>query len=182
MTCTECNALMDPQDVERKSSVCRACAAENAVYETYGHGIEVPKMWDEVQRRIAAEATHRRGRRTLVAWSAAIAAVLAAMLFLTPFVRQPASPEPSVQTPPLPAVVAASRYEAAIATLEAELQTADAPRRAEAAMLLPQLTNVVAQARKAMLASPQDPVAVSLLMSAYDAKLEFLRDVVHAQA
>jgi hypothetical protein len=181
MTCTECNGLMDPSVGEREGDICRACSAENARYAAYGRGIEVPKMWDDLKRRIAVEAIRRR-RRTRLAWSAAMAAVLAAALFLTPYARRPAPIAPGVQSPVLPAIVAASKYEAAIATLEGELRMADAAKRAEAATLLPQLTSVVGEARKAMLAAPEDPVAVALLMTAYDAKLEFLREVVYAKA
>lgn len=130
---------------------------EDQLFEAYAEQIAVPEMWEGVRRRIARRQWFRG-----VAWLSAAAAALIAVVILFPRER------------PTAVAVASERYATACRSLEAKLRTT--------APLLPELTEAVARAERAARRSPDDPVAVSFFISAYDAKLEYLIGVVHDQS
>ena len=130
---------------------------DDRLFEEYADGIVVPEMWEGVRRRIS-----RRRRFRRLAWlSAAAAALLIAVVMVLP--RREA-----------PVVVASQRYATACRSREAQLRTP--------APLLPELTEAVARAERAARRAPKDPIAVSLLVDAYDAKLQYLIEIVHEQS
>ena len=129
---------------------------EDRLFEEYADAIVVPDMWEGVRRRISRRQWFRR-----VAWLSAAAAALIAIVMFLP--RREA-----------PVFVASQRYATACHSLEAQLRTP--------APLLPELTEAIARAERAARRTPNDPVTVSVLISAYDAKLQYLIEVVHAQS
>jgi hypothetical protein len=135
---------------------CDACTRENAMVAAYARGIEVPPMWEAIEARLPR-------RRRALRWPAALAAaaLLALIVTATLLLRRPA---PRVA----PASVAAAHYRAAIGRLEPHASPA-------AAALLPPLTAAIDEAERQASRAPDDPIAVTRLVAAYDAKLQLLR-------
>ena len=146
MNCTECGELSDTE-------TCAACANENAMFAAYRGSIEVPPMWVGIEKRIRKHSTFNIQHSTFnIAAAAAITVMLigaAVVLMRTP--------------PPRPAAIeAAAHYRAVIAKLPS-------------APLSPELDVAIAAAERGAARAPNDPVEVTRLVAAYDAKLQFLR-------
>ena len=154
MNCIECG---EPLETE----TCATCAAEEKMYAAYQSAIAVPPMWSGIEGRI------RRPRWRMPLAAAAMVGLLmiAATLFL---VRAPQRNAPPLRT----AAVAATRYREAITKLETHSASSTA------APLLPQLNRAIGEAQRAADRSPDDPVVVTRLVAAYDAKLQLLRSNV----
>jgi NAD-specific glutamate dehydrogenase len=148
MNCIECG---EPLQTE----TCAACADEKRMYAAYRGAIEVPPMWSGIEERVRRP----RWRVPLAAAAMIGLMMMTATLFL---LRAPRATSPSHV-----AAVAAAHYRVAIAKLE---------RRADP--LLPQLTSAIGEAERAVSRQPDDPVAVTSLVAAYDAKLQLLRTTV----
>jgi hypothetical protein len=129
-----------------ETETCAACANEDAMYAAYRGSIEVPTMWPAVERRI------RRHSAVSLAAAASIAILLIAAAAL--LVRRP--------VPATPATEVAAHYLAATANFHSDA----APLRLNAA---------IAAAERGAARAPNDPVEVTRLVAAYDAKLQFLR-------
>jgi len=149
MTCPDCGVPL-ADDATR----CDACAREEAMFGAYARGIDVPPMWEAIEARLP------RARRwpAILAAAALLALVVAGALVLR-------RPTPSSTSP---ASVAAAHYREAIRRLEPR-----APKAAAA--LLPPLTAAIDEAERAARRVPDDPLAVTRLVAAYDAKLQLLR-------
>jgi hypothetical protein len=146
MNCIECG---QPSPAE----TCAACAAEDRMYAAYRQSIVVPPLWSGIEKRTRP----RRWQMPLAAAAMIAVLMIAATLVL---LRAPrTAPPPSVAT------IAAAHYRIAIANLER--RTADP--------LLPQLTAAIAAAERNAARMPSDPVEVTRLVAAYDAKLQLLR-------
>ncbi|HKR65320.1 MAG TPA: hypothetical protein VJZ00_16430 [Thermoanaerobaculia bacterium] len=136
---------------------------EDALYEDYIRGIEVPPMWDAIEARIRAGGApgalaRRPTAEAAVATLAAAAMLLAAILTIVRLDRT------------LPNV--SSHYQRAIAQLE---------RDAPPSPMMFELTRAIAVAERAAADAPNDPVAVTRLVDAYDAKLQMLRMAADAR-
>lgn len=172
MNCTECGELLE-------SGECAACAREaellrreDAVLAAYAAETEVPPMWRDLEARIRRDAVRRPAPRhtwrfTLAAAAALIIVTLGA---ITVFRRQ--APTAFTEAPE-PAAVASMKYEAAIRRVESRLRTRPA--------LVPELTRAIDDAKRAVAVAPHDPIAVTRLVAAYDAKLDLLRDAAYEQ-
>jgi hypothetical protein len=154
MTCPDCGSPL-PAGAAR----CDACARDDAMFAAYARGIDVPPMWDAIEARLPR-------RRRVVGWPAALAAaaLLALVVAGALVLRAPAPPPRDAS----PASVAAARYREAIGRLEPR-----APRATAA--LLPPLTAAIDEAEREARRAPDDPIAVTRLVAAYDAKLQLLR-------
>jgi hypothetical protein len=133
---------------------------EDELYAAYAASIEVPEMWSGLEARLRQRTS--RARWVALAAAAMIAAIAIGIV--------------SLRRDPLPAIAgpageASTHYRAAIARLERTVPTA-AP---------PELTNAVHAAEIAASQAPSDPVVVTRLMSAYDAKLATLRGAARVQ-
>lgn len=126
-----------------------ACAAEDAVYAAYARSIDVPPLWDGVVRRIERE----RARRW---WLAAVAAVILIAIFV---IRKP---EPTGAM-----ADAREHYQRAIETLEPH---------ASSTPFVAELNAAIEDANRAAARAPDDPMAVTRLVAAYDAKVRLLRE------
>jgi hypothetical protein len=134
-----------------QAETCAACAAEETMYAAYRESIDVPPLWNGIEQRIRP-----RSRFNL-----AVAAVVAALLLSAAVVllRVPRNmPSPATNA-------AAAHYRAAIAKTYAD---SDTP-------LLPQLNRAIATAERAAARDPNDPIEMTRLVAAYDAKLQLLR-------
>jgi hypothetical protein len=147
MTCPDCGGPL-PDD----------CARENEMFAAYARGIEVPPMWEGIEARLPRrERTF--GWPALLAAAALLAIVTAGVLVLRGRTAAPAAS---------PAALVAEHYREAIRRLEPH-----APRGAAA--LLPPLTAAIDEAEREARRRPDDPIAVTRLVAAYDAKLQLLR-------
>lgn len=158
-------------------------AREDEVYATYAARIEVPEMWSAVEARIR-RASVRRERVRRFSLAAAAAIVLAVLGVLA--TREPSKPAVrpvAVRDVSSPAAEVSMHYQVAIARLEGGVQQSarNDPRAAAAAAALPELTRAIATAERAAASKPADPVAVTRLVAAYDAKLEVLRGATYVQ-
>jgi len=151
MTCPNCEEPM-PDGAAR----CDACAREEAMFAAYASTIEVPPMWNAIEARLPRRAPVLRWPAALAA-AALLALVVAAALMW----RRPA---PHVA----PVSAAAVHYREAIGRLEPHASRA-------AAALLPPLTAAIDEAERQAGRTPDDPIAVTRLVAAYDAKLQLLR-------
>jgi hypothetical protein len=145
MNCIECG---QPSPIE----TCAVCVAEERMYAAYRSAIDVPPLWSGIEARIRPHSTFN------LAAAAAIALLLigaAVILMRTPR-----------EAPPRTAATeAAIHYRAAIAKLPYD----------PAAPLLPRLTDAIGAAERAAARDPNNPVQVTRLVAAYDAKLQLLR-------
>jgi hypothetical protein len=151
MNCIECGEAS-------QAEVCEACATENAMYAAYRESIDVPPLWSAVDRHIR-HSTFNIQHSTFRIAAAAILGVLmlAAIALIT---RTPGKMQPR----PV-AIDAATHYRAAIAKVSS----------GSAQPLLPRLTAAISTAERAVARNPNDPVEVTHLVAAYDAKLQLLR-------
>jgi hypothetical protein len=126
------------------------------MYAAYRQSIDVPPLWSGIEERIRRHSTFNIQHSTFnIAAAAAIALVLiAAAAFL---LRAPRT-KPAEHV----ATIAASHYRAAIA----KLHSPPAP---------PELDAAISTAERAAARNPNDPVEVTRLVAAYDAKLQLLR-------
>lgn len=133
------------------TETCAACTAEETMYGAYRESIDVPLLWSEIEQRIRPRSR----------FNFAIAAAIAVLLISASFIL--------MQVPrnmPSPATNdAAAHYRAAIAKTHADPDTP----------LLPQLNHAIATAERAAARTPNDPIEVTRLVAAYDAKLQLLR-------
>lgn len=129
-----------------ETETCAACTNENAMFAAYRGSIEVPPMWPAVERRI-----RRRSTVSLAAAASIALLLIAAAAFL---VRRP--------VPTTPAADVVAHYRAAIANVHSDA----AP---------PRLNAAIDAAERGAARAPNDPVEVTRLVAAYDAKLQFLR-------
>ncbi|HEX8170777.1 MAG TPA: hypothetical protein VF824_09580 [Thermoanaerobaculia bacterium] len=145
MNCDECGAASE-------SAVCADCLRENELYAAYARTIDVPPMWDAIAWRI-------RPRRRAVEWllAAALAVLVIGTMLAVLVTRQRAES---------PVMIAAARYESAIARI--------APESGDA-RLLSDLDSAIDAARRDAARTPDDPLAAMRLVTAYDAKLQLLR-------
>lgn len=146
MTCDECSAPMT-------NGKCERCAAEDAIYASYRASIAVPEMWSAIDSRLRPRAFPWR------MWAIAAALVLACIAAIITL----RAPKPV----PDPVTLVAAKYDRAIQALQPHAQTN--------AAVLGDLDRAVDQATRAAAQSPNDPIAVTRLVAAYDAKLEVLR-------
>jgi hypothetical protein len=128
------------------TETCAACANENAIFAAYRDSIEVPPMWPAVESRI-----RRRSTISLAAAASIALLLIASAVFL---IRRPVTATPATDV--------ATHYRAAIANL-----------RSDAAP--PRLNTAIDAAERGAARAPNDPVEVTRLVAAYDAKLQFLR-------
>jgi hypothetical protein len=142
-----CTECGQPSPTER----CAACTAEEAMYATYRESIEVPPLWSGIEQRIRP-----RSRFNLAAAAAIAALLIPAAVILLRSPRNVASPAMND---------AALHYRAAIAKTHTD----------PAAPLLPQLNHAITAAERAAARAPNDPIEVTRLVAAYDAKLQLLR-------
>lgn len=143
---------------------------EDEIYAAYAAQIEVPEMWSGIEARL-------RRRNANARWMSLAAAAVIAMIVIgtaAMFFRAHPQPEPTLIAGP--AGEASMHYRAAIARYEKVINAND-PRAAA----LSALTRAIGDAEVAAAASPADPVVVTRLITAYDAKLETLRGAVHVQ-
>jgi hypothetical protein len=124
---------------------------EDAMYAAYAQSIEVPPMWDAIETRL-------RPRRS--PWRAALAMAAMLTVIVAIFVARDRSETP--------ASIVAAHYRDAIAARHAS---------ADAATLLPRLDASINTAEQH--ANADDPIAVTRVVSAYDAKLQLLRATSH---
>jgi uncharacterized Zn finger protein (UPF0148 family) len=152
MNCTECGSVLpDANGV----AICAACAREDAMYAAFARSVDVPPMWEAIERETR---TRQAPWRVALAAAAAIALLMLGAIVLR---RVPASRE-------TPVIVAATHYRDAIARLERHA-------RGDEAALLPQLSGAVRDAESAAVRAPDDAEAVTRVVAAYDAKLQMLR-------
>ncbi|MBV8543169.1 MAG: hypothetical protein JO093_00205 [Acidobacteria bacterium] len=133
------------------TETCAACAAEETMYAAYRESIDVPPLWSGIEQRIRP-----RWRFNLAA-----AAAIAVLMISTAFIllrSQRNVPSPATND-------AAAHYRAAIAKTQADRATP----------LLPQLNRAIATAERAAARAPNDPIEVTRLVAAYDAKLQLMR-------
>ena len=128
--------------------------SEDAMYAKYRASIEVPAMWEGVESRLRA----RRRRWPYAMLAAAAALVLITTLIVT---RAPRS------TP----VNAMAHYDHAIRHIE--------PRAKTNAALIRDLNNAIAEASREAERAPDDPIAVTRVVAAYEAKLAVLREATY---
>lgn len=145
---------------------------ENEIYAAYAAEIEVPEMWAGIEARLRRRRA--RSRWISLAAAAVIAVIAVGIVFLRP------QREPRIAGP---AGEASAHYRVAIARLEGSIheRAKNDPRAAAAAAALPALTRAVKAAETSAAAAPADPVTVTRLITAYDAKLETLRGVAYVQ-
>ena len=147
---------------------------EDELYAAYAESIEVPEMWSGIEARLrdggrasrpqgAGHDARRRARGTPAPHWIALAAMVAAIAIGIVVLRR--DPLPAIAGP---AGEASAHYRAAIARLEQNGAS-------------PELTNAVHAAEIAASEAPSDPMAVTRLMSAYDAKLATLRGAARVQ-
>lgn len=171
MNCVDCGVLIE---TEAESSRCAECARENAMYAAYSAGIDAPAMWDALEQRIEHEH-HRERWRSRIAF-AAVAAVALFVIGTLVFERRMTQPIASTGSAPAvsqpaPVSLAVAHYRAAISTLERKSGTA--------VPLTSELSVAIAEAERTARVNPDDPVAVTRLVDAYDAKLQVLRATVY---
>ena len=159
MTCEDCGSAVTSASGEPR---CAACANEAAMYAAYARSIEVPPMWEAIAARVQRDARRRRITFRTFAIAAAFAAAVVAMVAMRLWNFSGAAPRNEA-----PLTVAAAHYREAIRKLE--------PKAGRATRLLPQLTAAIEAAERAAAHSPDDPVAVTRVVAAYDAKLQLLR-------
>lgn len=147
-------------------------AREDELYAAYAASIEVPEMWSGIEARLRRRTS--RARRMALAAAAAIAVVVLGIVALR------RDPLPAIAGP---AGEASAQYRVAIARFEGDVRkrAKNDARAAAAAAALPALTEAVRNAEIAASAAPADPVVVTRLMTAYDAKLETLRGAADAR-
>lgn len=151
MTCIECGKASEAE-------VCATCAREDAMYAAYRESIDVPPLWSRIEERIRPRLTFNIQHSTFnIAAATAIAVLLLAAMVLLLRDRRPDTQ--------LPATEAAMHYRASIAKLHA----------APASPLFLKLNAAVNTAERAAARAPSDPVEITRLVAAYDAKLQFLR-------
>jgi hypothetical protein len=133
------------------TETCAACAAEETMYAAYRESIDVPPLWSGIEQRI------RPRRRFNLAAAAAIAVLLISAAFM--LLRSPRNVPASAPND------AAAHYRAAIAKIHTDRATP----------LLPQLDRAIATAERAAARAPNDPIEMTHLVAAYDAKLQLMR-------
>ena len=127
------------------------------MYAAYAGAIEVPAMWDAIAARV-----DRRPRR--FAWQfAAVAALFAVVVSALVFM-----PRRSGTASSTPGVIAMAHYRAAIARVEPH------GRRDP---VLDDLRTATRTAEVAASHAPNDPLAVTRAVAAYDAQLQVMRAV-----
>jgi len=149
VTCDECGEVM-------ANGVCDACARENAMYVRFAAETRVPPMWEGIASRLRARPRRRYVWRAALAIAAAVAVITIAVI---------------VRAPKPPASLVSTRYQRAIAALEPSANANTA--------LLADLTKAIGEAERNAAAAPNDPIAVTQLVAAYDAKLEVLRTATY---
>ncbi|HYI12754.1 MAG TPA: hypothetical protein VEK57_27135 [Thermoanaerobaculia bacterium] len=194
MNCADCRDALEqtplPQDVAAHVRECAGCVhelsllqREDEVYAAYAARIEVPEMWGAVERRLRRGVSPWRKRVRWISLAAASLALIA-LAVITTSTRPPRNPVAvAVRAVPGPAGEAVARYRIAIARIEGGIRqrAKDDPRAAAAVAALPELTVAIGAAETGVAAAPADPIAVTRLVAAYDAKLEVLRGAAHVQ-
>ena len=173
MTCEDARLALETGETAgahvEQCDACRAFAAEvegeNALFAAFGDSIEPQRdVWPAIHARIA----RRRVPWMRFAVAAGLAAILAAGAFV---MRRDPMPMP-IGNPVVHA--AETQYAAAESLLRAELGAT--------AIELAALDARIAAARAAVVAAPDDPVAVARWRAAYDRKIDALRKAVEARS
>ena len=133
---------------------------EDALFRAYAAETAVPPMWSGIEARLRRDAFRRAAQRRV--WTLGLAAAASVIVVVLAF-RRPASP----------VALATAQYESAIHRIESRLETPPP--------LLSELTTAVDAAKRSAASAPDDPVAVTRLVAAYDAKLDLLRSAVYEQ-
>ena len=187
MTCEEARlAIETGEDAAAHVTQCDACRvfaanvdAEQELFAAFGASIEPRRdVWPSIQKRL--EDTGSRTRWPRVAVAACLAAIIAGTTYVMLRETAPATP-PRVaeRTAPMPIgnpVVheAETRYVAAESLLRSELGAS--------AIELAALDARIAATRAAVVAAPDDPIAVARWRAAYDRKIDALRKAVEARS
>lgn len=181
MNCTECGTPVAGASDETR---CAACASEEAMYAAYTREIAVPPMWEAIEARLQQEPLQEEWRQrasrrarplfaTAAAAVAAIALVTVGMMAVRTMTFDGHAPQlEGSQRNASPALIAAAHYRQAIEKLEPNAGAA-------ASALLPPLTSAIDAAERDAALAPDDPLAVTRAVAAYDAKLQLLRAYAH---